>query len=85
MTTQRPRLTSLAPWIVAAIAAVSVPKPTPPPSLYAGGKERQAMILPTHSGESPHEYSTVRSDPTDGARGYGTTYQPGTNPQLPTR
>ena len=27
--------------------SVSVPKPTPPPSLYAGGKKRQAIILPT--------------------------------------
>ena len=85
MTTQQTRLACPTPWTIGAIAAVSVPKPTPPPNLYAGGKERQAIILPAHSGESPHECSTVRSDATDSARGYGTAYQPGTNPQPPTR
>ena len=32
MTTQQTRLTSLTPWIIGAIAAVSVPKPTPHPA-----------------------------------------------------
>lgn len=50
-------------------------------SIFLSVSEKQAISLPTHSGESPHECSTVRSDATDSARGYGTTYQPGTNPQ----
>ena len=52
-------------------------------SIFLSVSEKQAISLPAHSGEGPHEYSTVRSDATDSARGYGAAYQPGTNPAHP--